>query len=183
MKRCVAYIDGGSRGNPGIAGYGVAVFDEDGNPLASLSQSLGIRTNNFAEYSALIGALEYAQSHHYDDLKVFADSELMVKQINGQYKVKSPDLKPLYDQAKALIFKLKSFSIHHVLREQNREADRLANSAMDQDSGTSPSKKTLDSVRQILAVYRNGRFEPLDSVQFAENATFHLTVKPANRGM
>ena len=135
MKRCVAYIDGGSRGNPGVAGYGVAVQDENGEPLVGLSQHLGIRTNNFAEYSALIGALRYALANGYDGLRVYADSELMVRQINGVYKVKSPDLQPLFREAKALISKLKSFSIHHVPREQNREADRLANLAMDKGPG------------------------------------------------
>jgi len=184
MKRCVAYIDGGSRGNPGVAGYGVAVQDENGESLVGLSQHLGIRTNNFAEYSALIGALQYALANGYEGLRVYADSELMVRQINGVYKVKSPDLQPLFREAKALIFKLKSFSIHHVPREQNREADRLANLAMDKASGAilnegAPPKPSQPLPRQVLAVYRAGAFHPLEPAAFAENGRFHLTIAPA----
>lgn len=180
MRKCIAYIDGGSRGNPGLAGYGVAVKDESGQTLASLSESLGTRTNNFAEYSALIAALEYARSHGYDTVQIFADSELMVRQINGQYKVKSPDLKPLYDRAKSLISTLKSFSIAHVPREQNREADRLANLAMDGGVGASASTRSFDARQKILAVYRNGSFKPLDPVELPENTMFRLTIEPAN---
>ena len=184
MKRCVAYIDGGSRGNPGIAGYGVDVQDENGAPVASLSENLGIRTNNFAEYSALIGALRYALANGYDGMRAYADSELMVRQINGVYKVKSPDLQPLFREAKALISKLKSFSIHHVPREQNREADRLANLAMDRASGATQNqgvhpKPSPASPLQVLAVYRAGSFHLLEPAAFRENARFHLTISPA----
>jgi probable phosphoglycerate mutase len=183
MKRCVAYIDGGSRGNPGIAGYGVAVQDENGEPVAGLSQHLGIRTNNFAEYSALIGALQYALANGYDGLRAYADSELMVRQINGVYKVKSPDLQPLFREAKALISKLKLFSIHHVPREQNREADRLANLAMDKAPGATqnlgaPLKPSPPLPCQVLAVYRAGSFHPLEPATFPENAQFRLTIAP-----
>jgi ribonuclease HI len=184
MKRCVAYIDGGSRGNPGVAGYGVAVQDENGESLVGLSQHLGIRTNNFAEYSALIGALQYALANEYDGLRVYADSELMVRQVNGVYKVKSPDLQPLFREAKALISKLKSFSIHHVPRAQNREADRLANLAMDGASGrtqkqTAPTMPSPSEPRYLLAVYRAGSFHPLEPATFPENARFRLTIAPA----
>jgi ribonuclease HI len=183
MKRCVAYIDGGSRGNPGTAGYGVDLQDENGAPVASLSEPLGIRTNNFAEYSALIGALQYALANGYDGLRAYADSELMVRQINGVYKVKSLDLQPLFREAKGLISKLKAFSIHHVPREQNREADRLANLAMDKASEgtqkvTAPVKPSPAQPRHILAVYRAGAFHPLEPAAFSENARFHLTIAP-----
>ena len=183
MKRCVAYIDGGSRGNPGIAGYGVAIQDENGAPVASLSENLGIRTNNFAEYSALIGALQYALANGFDAVRAYADSELMVRQIIGVYKVKSPDLKPLFREAKSLISKLKSFSIHHVPREQNREADRLANLAMDnasevtRNAGVPSGPPPLP--RHVLAVYRSGSFHPLEPATFPENARFCLTITPA----
>ena len=103
MKKYIAYVDGGSRGNPGTAGYGVAITDENGDSVVNLSVFLGIRTNNFAEYSGLLGALNYAVSHGYRDLQIYADSELMVKQISGAYKVKSADLKPLFDQAREMI--------------------------------------------------------------------------------
>jgi ribonuclease HI len=178
MKACVAYIDGGSRGNPGVAGYGVDIRDEHGQPLASLSKSLGNRTNNFAEYSALIGALEYANSHGYDAVRIYADSELLVRQVNGLYRVKSLDLKPLYDRAMALISKLKQFSIHHIPRDQNREADRLANLAMDGASTSAASISNPLQARQVLAVYRNGCFHPLDSLDLPENTSFRLMITP-----
>ena len=101
------------------------------SPSRRLAKFIGETTNNFAEYQGLLAALEYALSHGYPRLRVLTDSELMARQISGQYKVRSPDLKPLYDKAQAMIARLESFSIRHVYREQNREADRLANQAMD----------------------------------------------------
>lgn len=130
-----AFCDGGARGNPGPAGFGVYIQDGRGEMIAELSEYLGIRTNNFAEYSALLAALEYALRYDHPRLKVVSDSELMVKQIKGQYQVKSPDLRPLYEEAKRRIAGLEFFQIHHVLREKNRHADRLANQAMDQGQG------------------------------------------------
>ena len=126
-----AHIDGGARGNPGPSGYGVVVHDADGKLLAELSEFLGHNTNNFAEYSALLAALDYALQHGHRELKIFSDSELLVKQIKGEYKIKSPELRTLYDQARSLINKLSWFHIEHVRREQNSEADILANEAMD----------------------------------------------------
>ena len=131
MKTLIAHIDGGARGNPGPAGYGVHLTDDKGTLVAEISRYLGHRTNNFAEYSALIAALEYAIEHGWSALRAISDSELMVKQLHGDYKVKSPDLKELYDRAVILIRKLQRFSIQHVLRERNQDADRLANWAMD----------------------------------------------------
>lgn len=131
MKGLIAYVDGGSRGNPGVAGYGAHILDEEGNELATLSHTIGIQTNNQAEYSGLIAALDYAYINHFDKVKVFADSELMVRQINGRYKVKNQNLKRLFEQARLLIDCFKVFSIQHIPREDNREADRLANLAMD----------------------------------------------------
>lgn len=127
----VACIDGGSRGNPGPAGYGVVIEDEVGRPVAELSEYLGKQTNNYAEYSGLLAALSYAIKHGFKAIKIVSDSELMVKQINGQYKVSSPALKDLYTQAMKRIDELDYFEIKHVRREHNREADRLANLAMD----------------------------------------------------
>lgn len=126
-----AFCDGGARGNPGPAGFGVYIEDERGEKLAELSEYLGIRTNNYAEYSGLLAALEFALRYDHPRLKVVSDSELMVKQIKGQYQVKSPDLRPLYEEAKRRIAGLEWFQIQHVLRNKNREADRLANEAMD----------------------------------------------------
>jgi ribonuclease HI len=131
----VAYCDGGSRGNPGPAGFGVYIQDSAGSVLAELSQYLGVRTNNYAEYSALLAALEFAIGKGHKSLRVVSDSELMVKQIKGQYRVNSPELRPLYDEAKRRIPQLEQFQIQHVLREKNRHADRLANLAMDRGTG------------------------------------------------
>ena len=127
----VAHIDGGARGNPGPAAYGVIVATPDGKPLAKLSEFLGEATNNEAEYAGLLAALEYAAHHRARSLKVISDSELLVRQIRGEYKVKSGGLKPLFQQARGLIARLESFSIAHVPREQNREADRLVNKTLD----------------------------------------------------
>lgn len=127
----VAHIDGGARGNPGPAGFGVMIEDEAGRPVAELSEYLGKQTNNYAEYSGLLAALTYALKHGFKALKVFSDSELMVKQIRGQYKVKNPALQELHAKASRMIDDMEAFEINHVLREKNRNADRLANLAMD----------------------------------------------------
>src|ERR1700733_4798005 len=126
-----AHCDGGARGNPGPAGYGALIQDDHGMVIAELSEFLGMRTNNYAEYSGLLGCLQYALDHHHPRLRVVSDSELMVKQIQGKYKVKSPDLKPLYEEAKRRIAKLQAFEITHALRHKNKDADSLANEAMD----------------------------------------------------
>ena len=126
-----AHCDGGARGNPGPAGYGAVIQDDHGTILAELSEFLGMRTNNFAEYSGLLACLQYALDHHHPRLRVVSDSELMVKQIQGKYKVNSPDLRPLWQEAKNRIAKLEAFEISHALRHKNKDADRLANQAMD----------------------------------------------------
>jgi probable phosphoglycerate mutase len=135
----VAYCDGGSRGNPGPAGFGVYIQDSTGKVLAELSQYLGAHTNNFAEYSALLAALEFAIAHGHRSLRVISDSELMVKQMKGQYRVNSPELRPLYEEARRRVPQLEHFQIQHVLREKNRHADRLANLAMDRGMGRAPA--------------------------------------------
>jgi ribonuclease HI len=134
-----AHCDGGSRGNPGPAGFGAHLVDEAGKTLAELSEFLGVRTNNFAEYAGLLACLDYALKNGHRRLKVVSDSELMVKQIQGKYKVNSPDLKPLWQEARNRIAKLDGFEISHALRHKNKEADALANQAMDR--GMRPSTK------------------------------------------
>jgi ribonuclease HI len=131
----IAHSDGGARGNPGPAGYGVVIKDESGKKVAALSQYLGHQTNNFTEYQGLIAALEYALEHNHKALKLISDSELLVRQIKGIYKVKNATLKDLHARAKELIAQLEWFSIGHALREHNQEADRLANDAMDKGMG------------------------------------------------
>jgi ribonuclease HI len=131
----IAHSDGGARGNPGPAGYGVFIEDQSGKRVAALSEYLGHQTNNVAEYQGLIAALEYAIAHNHKALKLISDSELLVKQIKGIYKVKNLALQDLHARAKDLISQLEWFSIGHALREHNREADRLANEAMDKGMG------------------------------------------------
>ncbi len=131
MATLVARIDGASRGNPGPAAYAAIVETPEGERIASLSKAIGQATNNVAEYRALIAALEYAVANRAPGLRVFSDSELLTRQVKGIYKIKSPGLKPLHQRALALAAQLKEFSIEHVRRELNREADRLANQALD----------------------------------------------------
>ena len=139
----VAYSDGGARGNPGPAGYGVVIKDQSGQKVAALSQYLGHQTNNFAEYQGLIAALEFAVKHGPKAIKVISDSELLVRQIKGIYKVKNPALKDLHARAKELIAQLEWFSIDHAMREHNQEADSLANQAMDKGTGRAVAQATV----------------------------------------
>jgi probable phosphoglycerate mutase len=132
-----AHCDGGSRGNPGPSGYGAVIEDAKGRVAAELSQYLGIQTNNFAEYSGLLGVLKWAIEHDVKRLHVVSDSELMVKQMQGKYKVASPVLRPLYEEARKLSRHLENFEMRHTLRGGNKEADRLANEAMDKGMGKS----------------------------------------------
>ena len=125
------HIDGASRGNPGPAAYGVVAESEDGKPVAAFSKFLGETTNNQAEYRALLAALDFATSKGYRRLKVLSDSELLVRQMRGEYKVKSDGLKPLWERARRAALGFESWTIRHVPREENRESDRLANLALD----------------------------------------------------
>jgi len=126
-----AHVDGGARGNPGPAGFGVVIHDPHGKKVAELSQYLGHHTNNYAEYNGLLAALRYAIAHKIPTLKVISDSELMVRQMKGIYKVRHPELRKLYDEAQDLTAQIEYVDIRHALREHNQTADRLANMAMD----------------------------------------------------
>jgi ribonuclease HI len=130
-----AHCDGGSRGNPGPAGYGAVIEDPQGRIVARLGEFLGIHTNNYAEYKGLLAVLTWAGQNAARQLRVVSDSELMVKQMKGQYKVASPVLRPLWEEAKRLARTLEKFEISHTLRGGNKEADRLANEAMDRGMG------------------------------------------------
>lgn len=125
-----AYIDGGSRGNPGDAGFGVVISPGD-KPIVEIYGFLGRQTNNYAEYKALLAALDYSLSQNCQRLQVYSDSELLVFQMQGVYRVKSPGLLPLYQEARAKVARFKQFKITHVRRESNEQADRLANLAME----------------------------------------------------
>ncbi|MBS1814868.1 MAG: ribonuclease HI family protein [Acidobacteria bacterium] len=140
-----AHCDGGARGNPGPSGYGAVIVAEDGTPLAELSEFLGIRTNNFAEYSGLLGVLRWTLEHGYTKLRVVSDSELMVKQIQGKYKVNSSDLKTMHAEARNMIRQLDAFEISHALRHKNKQADKLANDAMDRGSKRATNAPPLNA--------------------------------------
>jgi len=167
-QHLIAFTDGGARGNPGPAGFGVIIKDQTGRKVGTLSEYLGHQTNNFAEYQGLIAALEYALQHGPKALKVISDSELLVRQIKGIYKVKNATLQDLHARAKELITQLEWFSIGHALREHNQEADRLANEAMDKGmgrSGREPSaaQTTSQSLpREFEGIVRDGRVELLN---------------------
>ena len=127
----IANIDGGSRGNPGPAGYGVRVAGPDGIVVAELGEAIGVATNNVAEYRGLLAALRYAVEHGHPDMTVRSDSLLLVCQMRGEYKVKNPGLQALHAEAALLVARLRRVRFEHVPREQNAHADRLANEAMD----------------------------------------------------
>jgi ribonuclease HI len=134
----ILQFDGGSRGNPGPAGIGVTLTDVGGKPVYELGEFLGRCTNNVAEYTALVRGLGAARSIGARKVLVRSDSELVVRQMNGQYKVKSPDLKPLYQQAVDLIAAIGDVKVSHVFREGNTRADKLANLAMDSERKIEP---------------------------------------------
>lgn len=174
----IAYSDGGARGNPGPAGYGVVVQDQTGKKIAALSEYLGHQTNNFAEYQGLIAALEYAVKHGHKALKVVSDSELLVRQIKGIYKVKNAALKDLHGRAQELIAQLEWFSIGHVLRGNNQEADELANAAMDKGMGRAslPARALGSDKQEFNGVVREGKIELLDG-RLPEGTRVQVRVK------
>jgi ribonuclease HI len=188
-------IDGSSRGNPGPAAYGVVIRDGGGELVAKLKKYIGRMSNNVAEYYGLIAALDYAQSHKIRALRVESDSELLVKQMRGLYKVKSEDLRPLFERAKKMSQGFESFRIDHVYREQNREADALANEALDAAEGVAPGAKKSEmpsakpeppggktEPRRIRARFRSGVLYLLEDVELPDgvvvDVSIHLLPKP-----
>lgn len=185
-----ANIDGASRNNPGPASYGVVIRDPRGEIVARLKKYIGRMTNNVAEYYGLIAALDYAQSHGIRALRVESDSELLVKQMRGQYKVKNADLRPLFERARKMSQALESFRIDHVYREQNREADALANEALDETSGASstpgsPSKAKASSTnsepRRIRARFRSGVLYLLEDVGLPDGIEVEVQIHPLSK--
>lgn len=178
-----ANIDGGSRGNPGPAAYGVVMRDGRGEIVASLKKYIGQNTNNVAEYFALIAALDYAQTHGIRALRVESDSELLVKQMRGQYKVKSEELKPLFERAKKMSQTLEMFRIEHVYREQNREADALVNQALDETSrpvaGAANAAKLppKDSSLRFFARYKDGALHPEDALNLPDGTDVEVILR------
>ena len=176
----IAHSDGGARGNPGPAGYGVVVQDQSGRKVAALSEYLGHQTNNFAEYQGLIAALEYAIQHGPKALKLISDSELLVRQIKGIYQVKNATLQELHGRARELIAQLDWFSIGHALREHNQEADRLANEAMDKATRRSvmpsPAPTSLPAQQEFEGIVRDGTVQLLNGT-LPEGTRVQLRVK------
>jgi ribonuclease HI len=174
-----ANIDGGSRGNPGPAAYGVVVRDASGSIVAQLKKYIGQNTNNVAEYFGLIAALDYAQTHGIRALRIESDSELMVKQMRGQYRVKSEELKPLFERAKKMAAGLESFRIVHVYREQNREADALVNQALDETGrGNSPTAAPAkESAMRLTGKCRGGRLELSESLNLADGTEVEILLR------
>ena len=192
-----ANIDGAARGNPGPASYGVVIRQPGGAVAAELKKYIGRSTNNVAEYYALIAALDYAAAHGIRALRVESDSELLVNQMRGRYKVKSVDLRPLFERAKKLAQGIASFSLEHVPRQRNRDADALANQALDAcgapgDGGRYFSGKRLteDDFKQeqryrlpkrVRARYSGGKLHPFVPVDLPDGAEVELTVEPVKR--
>jgi ribonuclease HI len=192
-----ANIDGGSRGNPGPAAYGVVIRDPRGEIVARLKKYIGRTTNNVAEYYGLIAALDYAQSNRIRALHIESDSELLVKQMRGQYKVKSADLQPLFERAKKMSQSFTSFQIRHVYREQNREADALANEAMDETSGSRPasvdaenrnaksatrnSAPAANPAIKVRARFRSGVLYPLEDINLPDGAEVEILLRPTSK--
>ena len=181
---CRANIDGGSRGNPGPAAYGVVVRDQSGEVVARLKKYIGSSTNNVAEYFGLIAALDYAQAHGFRALRVESDSELMVKQMRGQYKVKSKDLRPLFERAQKMARGLAFFRIEHVYRAHNKEADALVNQALGETSrsrlghtaaGGKPQAKNADL--RIIATYRDGCLVPKTPLPLPDGAEVEILLR------
>lgn len=182
----IANIDGASRGNPGPAAYAVILRDPSGKVILELAKRLSRETNNVAEYYALLAALDYATTHGITALRIRSDSELLVRQMQGRYKVKSPGLKPLHERAAKLARQLGYFTIEHVPRELNHDADALANAAL--DSGpimlatpdASEARRAAGSAtrpRQIRAKFVNGAFVPSEPVDIPDGSEVLLDVR------
>jgi ribonuclease HI len=176
----VANIDGASRGNPGPASYAVVIRDPAGRVILELAKRLGRETNNVAEYYALLAALDYATTHGVTALRIRSDSELLVRHMQGRYKVKSADLKPLFERAQKLSRQLEYFVIEHVPRERNRDADALANEALDgravlpETAGVEPLRP---QPRQIRATFANGVLVPAEPLDLPDGTELLLSLR------
>jgi ribonuclease HI len=200
-ERIAAYtanIDGASRGNPGPAAYGVVIRDPRGEIAARMKKYIGRVTNNVAEYYALIAALDYAQSRALRALRIESDSELLVNQMHGRYKVKSADLQPLFERAKKMSQAFEFFRIEHVYREKNAEADKLANEALDETGGAKPhpgetriahgeTRNSSTVAREaaplikVRARFRSGVLYPLQDVDLPDGAEVEILLRPAKK--
>jgi ribonuclease HI len=181
----VANIDGASRGNPGPASYAVILRNPAGRIILELGKKMGRETNNVAEYYALLAALDYAVSQGIRALRIRSDSELLVRQMKGHYRVKSADLKPLHERASKLARQLEYFAIEHVPREMNRDADALANAALDGiDSQTAASAErptasnsTRTIGRSVRARVINGALVPSEPLNLPEGTELVVLIR------
>ena len=148
-EKIIAFIDGGSRGNPGPAAAAFVLKDSSGKQLEAKALFLGRATNNVAEYTALIKALEAAAQFGSEQISIFSDSELLVRQINGRYKVKSEQIRPLYQQAVNLLAKFKNWKVQHITRDKNEQADNLVNEALDTGHDVESKKNTKSKGKPI----------------------------------
>ena len=194
----IANIDGASRGNPGPAAYAVVLRDPNGKIILELAKKFGRDTNNVAEYYALLAALDYAVTRGINALRIRSDSELLVRQMQGRYKVKSEDLRPLYERASKLSRQVAYFTIEHVRREMNSEADALANIALDEagpgsrelrreSQRTSPPERQAPAAAatslakapvRIRARYEGGVLVPASALDLPEGAAVTIEVQP-----
>ena len=179
-----ANIDGGSRGNPGPAAYGAVIRDPTGEIVAKLKKYIGQNSNNVAEYFGLIAALDYAETHGIRALRVLSDSELLVKQMRGQYRVKSEDLRPLFERARKMAQALALFRIEHVFREQNREADALVNQALDETSRSNPAAPAnarrpsgKDATIRLRARCKDGLLEPEEPLDLPDGTEVEILLR------
>lgn len=185
-----AYIDGASRGNPGPASYAVILKGPDGKVVLELGKYFGRATNNVAEYYGLIHALDSAASRGITRLRVRSDSELLVRQVEGRYKVKSADLKPLFERAQKLARGFAWFAIEYIPREENREADRLANQALDRTGKSSAAREETEGeirkskfeTRKIRTRYLKGALIPTEPLDLPEGAEVDITIFRPRRG-
>jgi len=185
QKAVAAYqanIDGGSRGNPGPAAYGVVVRDGKGEIVARLKKYIGNNTNNVAEYFGLIAALDYAQTQGIRALRVESDSELVVKQMRGHYKVKNADLRPLFERARKMAQGLEFFRIEHVRREQNREADALANQALDEtarpgSSAAAEKRAGRENTMRLVARCKDGLLQPEEPLNLPDGTEVEILLR------
>ena len=180
-----AQVDGASRGNPGPAAYAVIIRRPDGSVVYQLGKYLGNATNNVAEYFALITALDYCAEHNISRLRVRSDSELLVRQLQGRYKVKSASLKPLHERALRQSKSFGYFAIEHVPRELNAEADALANAALDRtgevrSAGAAPKVSAASAsgtaARTVRALYRHGALHPVEPLDLPEDSPVEITI-------
>jgi len=198
----VVHVDGASRNNPGPASYGVVLRRPDGSVIERLSKYIGVKTNNEAEYFGLIAALDAAAAHRIGKLRVRSDSELLVRQMQGAYKVKSASLRPLHEQARRLAGRFAYIAFEHVPREENAEADKMANEALDKTHAReqieirkpkletrathatphSPARRSLGeggppTSRKIRARYSGGALHPTEPLDLPEGEEVELTIR------